>query len=289
MKTLNLKEGVLSQVPELSPNVVNNISNLVDYYQLAWFSDRDGQGVYFLLADVARVMEVHSRSIMRTWKNFQNSKEIKNAPIPPACYMLRGEEVKELRLREPKLDIPVKCNNLNICNWTMLYALRITPEFPLPNVVRSNNRISEKLVQSQLIGIASYTPNPLTREMTVKDCMPNPVNTRRFDLVRKFKNEIHIYELKSRVLENEDVASTIGTKGYLELATSHFNSKVKFNFVAEGITSEASRMLRAIGNVGFITIKDLAHKLKGEVLDQTPDTGKWFYEKEIFPAYSILR
>jgi len=289
VKVLDLKECLKSQAPELSQRVINNLANLVDYYQLPWFSDREGKGVYFLFNDVAKMRGINTRSILRAWKRFQQNNKIINAPIPPASYRLKREGIEELKKREPKLKIGKCCPQLSVCNWTLVYAWMITPEFPLPNVIRSNKRVPEKVIQSQLIGISTYSPNPLRREMTIEDVLPNPVNTRRFDLVRKIGKEIHIYELKSRVLENEDVASTIGAKGYLELAMSHFNSKIKFHFVAEGITSEASRLLRAIGNVGFVTIKDMAENLKQEILEVTPESGRWFYEKEIFPAYPILK
>ena len=289
-KVSELSRCLLSQAPELSMEIIESLTKLIEGYKLNWFSDRDGNGVYFLLGDLAEVEGMHCRSILKAWKRFKQSNKISNAPVCPKIEMLKGAEVKELRNREPKLNISDKCTNLNICNWSLIYAYKISPLFPTVTNIGKTVHLPEIVIQNQLALLSTFTPNAFHQEVEVVDITPSNIEYRRLDLVRYKGNEVEVYEIKSRMLTDEDISTTIGSKRYLELAEYHFDCRVKFNFVAKGISNEASQLLRNISNVGFISIYDLAHSIKEETYStvyKTEVKGKWFY-KQRFEKFSIL-
>jgi len=288
IKTTILKDFLLSQVPELNEVVVDRFSHFVSQHKLNWFTDEYGEGVYFLLDDIAKIEGLNRQKLLESWRKFKEDHSIKNTPISPTFYSLTGKKIKALSTRRPDLKITKSRFKLDICNWTFLYVFKIHHEFPSPETVKCRYNLSKKKIQSQLVGIAGYTKHPFCQEQTVNNAMPNPIKTRRFDLVRKIGKDIWIYDLNPRVLQVSDITNKIAKKSYIELAQSHYCSQITFCFVAEGITSEASRLIRSIGKVHFMTIKKLAQNLKDDILGDTPNSETEFYEREVFPYYSIL-
>lgn len=147
---------------------------------------------------------------------------------------------------------------------------------------------SEIEISKELSNLSSFTQYPYRREMTVVNQLDDQVaRTRRYDLYRELPNHIEVIEIKKNPLSTEDIAITLGDKGYLHLLPQQTKA-TQFIFIAPSILPSALRLLEHLNsNIQYRTIEEHIRELLIEIKDSLPSAGKW-YLKEVIKEISLL-
>ena len=281
----------MKESPHITEEVIATISNFIKTYNLKWFPGKNNSGVYFLTKEICKILPLHYRSVTRSWKKYIAKNKLIGFPVVPRIKSLTREEINWLKITHPSLKINKQATNLNICNWSLLYAWFISTNFPqgrkkhLPNFF-----LAEKLIQNELVLMSSYTNKPLRQEVSVPNILVTDpkVKTRRFDLILEDDNVVNIYELKSKVLSIEDIYLTLGSKGYLDLAAFHYQKPINFYFVAYEFSQEALNVLKCFAdNIFFISLKYFIINLLNQSY-QIHNFDKWYVQK-VFSEYRIYQ
>jgi hypothetical protein len=277
---------MLPDIRSISTKDLTLLETYINNYELLWVPGPDGS-IWFAASQVVQRLGLDPNHTERTVRN-----AIKQSPMKPrpSIFLLKGDQIRQYKaaLLEHH-GITLGSNRIYIINWSAVLVLmqkhRPLPLAPLPPVILTYER--EEDLQLDLLLLSTYTPHPFTREWTVVDHNKDtPQRTRRFDLVRHTPNNTSIIELKLGILTVEQVASTVGEKGYLQFAKEHFDS-FTFTFCAAGIHPAAQRLLDVLP-IAFQTHIQLRDQLYDEMFAATPAAGRWHLEERLKQFSSLF-
>lgn len=155
----------------------------------------------------------------------------------------------------------------------------------LPNISIAN----EQEITKELSNLSSFTAYPYRRETTVLNKLKDqPANTRRYDLYRELPNSIEVIEIKKNPLSTEDIAITLGDKGYLHLLPQTVKT-INFIFIAPSILPSAIRLLdHIVDHITYKTVEEHIRDLLIEIKESIPTQGRW-YLKEIIKEITVIK
>jgi hypothetical protein len=174
----------------------------------------------------------------------------------------------------------------------------------LPNST-SHKFASEEEIEEALIRLSDFSPIKLTRQYML-DNSPlynnkewNTAQSRRLDFIRIERRKVFIYEIKQGSISAEHISQTIGTKGYIDLVKNQYpNKSVKLVFITDApnnklLTDCAERLVKtmskkALRNIQFKTVRNLAEEIVEETLKTIPDKLQWQYKKHRLAEYEYL-
>ncbi len=176
---------------------------------------------------------------------------------------------------------------------TVVPPLPPAPEPSIPRPIKK--QITEKIIQEELILLATRVNKRYQREYIVKDTITGTAKSRRFDLVEETASHINIIELKLGLITTSIISETIADRGYLDLAEDHpsFGKPVKLVFVSPaGIDNIAERMIKRIPGVRFIHLHELAYDLLQEaaakIRKEVPSQVRWYLEQHYLPECKAI-
>lgn len=291
-------------------NTVTLLDEITEAYPSLQYVTTKKGAIYFVGKDVEIAKGKAGDHFYRSFQTFckRNKEKASSYNPQPQLLILEKETLQNFKNQyQQQIGYSLGCiNRLIVINITAAhFYLELTAKEPqkkpilqskkksqqqtvipssssslLPSNIPIVREITEAVITKELSNLSSYTPNPYRREMTVINRLNDQlVSTRRFDLYRRLDNCVEVIEVKKNPLSPEDVAITLGDKGYLHLLPP--DESTQFYFVAPYILPSAARLLEHTGDhIQFISLSDLVIKLLKEILDDLPSKGKW-YIKEI--------
>ena len=162
------------------------------------------------------------------------------------------------------------------------------------NSIQSNN-ISEAKIHSQLVNLLSYSnfhfkqEDPISNSLISKD----GCTSRRLDLTIFKQGVANIYEIKKDMITTNHITTTLGDKGYYQLAKKRYNQlNINFTFISPlGISEEALRLLDCMDNVDFTSVSNFVSLVLQTIkldYDINCKEGLWYFENHIANQFKHL-
>lgn len=122
-----------------------------------------------------------------------------------------------------------------------------------------------------------YIEHPIVNTINEK------AKTRRIDFIKSNGRNVLAYELKLNKITPNDIAESIGTKGYYQLCKDKFNRPVNFIFLSPmGITVEAQLLLdKMTSDIGFKTTQDLCYEYYVKGINKKWKQSKWYLDAQV--------
>ncbi|MBD2201560.1 hypothetical protein H6G33_09395 [Calothrix sp. FACHB-1219] len=299
---LKLINSILSENPTADITLINKLQLLVDKYNLKWVPSKLGKGAYFIMHTLSTSKELSYENYRRNWS--------KSNKLQGKGMLLKGDNLKSFKKIYKdihKVNLGANLNSLWIGDWLHAYdyltkivnnAAGKTSKVQKPKLKLVNGGktswASEFDIQEELVKLASYSNLNLRREYVIDNLLKNKTNnlarTRRYDLVHISDKRVVIYELKKGLLTIEDVSTSLGEKGYMNLARSHFGKEVKLVFLSPiGIQEEAKRLIDEMSNIGFLKVNDFAKAIYLSIEEEMKKKDSlWFARERILPQFPRL-
>lgn len=153
-------------------------------------------------------------------------------------------------------------------------------------------RTPEELLLDQIMDLASYSNIKLRKEVSVLDTLEGSSSTsKRYDALQRYGKTVRIYEFKKDTITLQDVALTIGEKGYYKLALENYpNKKIDFVFISPNEPEPAAkRLIESMAeNIRWMSIASLSVHLLKNIKNNTPKEAYWYVKNKIIPRYTNL-
>lgn len=328
----SLIESILRENSKAADSDLALINKYCDLYNLKWIpSSHTNNGAYFIMSEVCIAIGSNSGNFRKHWSKSAIDAENKRRKNSNKSYLkgkhfkLEGERLNNfLNSYQNKYRVSLNNRVLWIGDWltcldfiirkknnviqteeilnTQAKSSKSKVESKSPDdkvqVNKSNsinNNISEAVIHSDLVKLLSYSnfhfkqEDPISNTLMSKD----GCTSRRLDLTVFKQGVVYVYEIKKYMINCNHITTTLGDKGYYQLAKKRYNaSDVNLRFISpNGISQEAARLLDCMDNIEFISVSEFVKQVLQTIksdYDINCKEGLWYFESHIANQFNHL-
>lgn len=286
-----------------NPDRITEFRELCDEYRLMWV-EHNKQAVFFLyqliklkgisydtynelalggfeLTITGVNLEIIKRLVSKTYGATINNNRVR---------VVSWERALDLMKYKPKAtsvqDTSTQVVDSSTPKATPMAAMKpyLHPVQPKPEVTQPKWDSSEEELQRAICYLTTFSDMHLRQELSLVDEFTS-AHTRRFDLVHRSAEGIHIYEIKKSPISVDHIRFKLNDSRYLDVLQSHFPGvPIKLTFLGSNRPSlSALQEAYSYENVYIRSIYDFVQDILNNIRNTTPKEAYWFIIKRILP------